>query len=84
MGLTVCQPVHRFEVWPYLERFAMDARVEIYKELGNTKPDFIIGNYRQAVVCLLHVVNARYPSQCKANCQQQGYGSAEAKCGGHL
>ena len=55
MGLTV----YRFEVWPYLERFAMDARVEIYKELGNSKPDFIIGNYRQVVVCLLHVLNAR-------------------------
>ncbi len=46
-------------MWPYLERFAMDARVEIYKELGNSKPDFIIGNYRRAGVGLAHVLDAR-------------------------
>ena len=37
--------VHRFDVWPYLEQFALDAGAEITKELGGHKPDLIIGNY---------------------------------------
>jgi sucrose synthase len=34
----------RFEVWPYLERFAVEAERETLAELGS-RPDFIIGNY---------------------------------------
>jgi hypothetical protein len=34
----------RFEVYPYLEQFAMDVARELRKELGG-RPDFIIGNY---------------------------------------
>jgi sucrose synthase len=34
----------RFEVWPYLERYAVEAEREVLAELG-TRPDFIIGNY---------------------------------------
>jgi sucrose synthase len=36
--------ISRFKIWPYLERFALDAEKEIIKTLG-AKPDFIIGNY---------------------------------------
>jgi len=36
--------ISRFEVWPYLERFALDAEKEILRELG-ARPDLIIGNY---------------------------------------
>jgi sucrose synthase len=36
--------VSRFEVWPYLERFAVDVEREVMSELG-TRPDLIIGNY---------------------------------------
>ncbi|KAF3322755.1 sucrose synthase 4 [Carex littledalei] len=36
--------ISRFDVWPYLERFAKDAISEIVAELQGT-PDFIIGNY---------------------------------------
>ncbi|PUZ41176.1 hypothetical protein GQ55_9G483200 [Panicum hallii var. hallii] len=36
--------ISRFDVWPYLERFAEDAAGEIAAELQGT-PDFIIGNY---------------------------------------
>lgn len=35
----------RFDVWPYLERFATEAGGEVIKELGGHKPDLIIGNY---------------------------------------
>nr|WP_320056807.1 sucrose synthase [Pseudanabaena sp. PCC 7367] len=34
----------RFELWPYLETFAIDAETEIKSELGG-KPDLIVGNY---------------------------------------
>ncbi|KAL4421973.1 hypothetical protein ABPG77_010996 [Micractinium sp. CCAP 211/92] len=39
--------VSRFDLWPYLERFTIDATKEILAEMGG-KPDFIIGNYRHA------------------------------------
>ena len=35
----------RFDVWPYLERFALDVETEVLVEMGG-KPDLIIGNYR--------------------------------------
>ena len=36
--------ISRFEVWPYLERFAEEAREETLRQLGR-RPDLIIGNY---------------------------------------
>jgi sucrose synthase len=36
--------VSRFDLWPYLERFTIDATKEILAELGG-KPQFLIGNY---------------------------------------
>jgi len=36
--------VSRFEVWPYLERFSLDAEREMLAELSG-RPDLIIGNY---------------------------------------
>ena len=36
--------ISRFEVWPYLERFSLDAEREMLAELGG-RPDLIIGNY---------------------------------------
>lgn len=43
-GEVVPQWISRFEVWPYLARFATDAQDEIMAELG-CRPDLIIGNY---------------------------------------
>lgn len=37
--------ISRFDLWPYLERYTIDATREVLGELGG-KPDFIIGNYR--------------------------------------
>lgn len=37
--------VSRFDIWPYLERFAADSYGEILQELGRS-PDLLIGNYR--------------------------------------
>ena len=36
--------ISRFEVWPYLERFARDAERELLAELRG-RPDLIVGNY---------------------------------------
>ena len=34
----------RFQVWPFLEQFALDAKSELLTEFGG-KPDMVIGNY---------------------------------------
>jgi sucrose synthase len=36
--------ISRFDIWPYLERFAMEVERELPTELGG-RPDLIIGNY---------------------------------------
>jgi len=36
--------ISRFQVWPYLERFAYETKEELVKELG-IHPDLLIGNY---------------------------------------
>jgi len=43
-GDVVPQWISRFEVWPYLERFADDAGQELLDELEG-RPDLIVGNY---------------------------------------
>ncbi len=41
----VVQPwISRFLIWPYLERYALDAERELLAELGG-RPDLIVGNY---------------------------------------
>jgi len=43
-GEVVPKWISRFEVWPYLERFALDVEHELLAELGG-RPDLVIGNY---------------------------------------
>ena len=43
-GNQVRQWISRFNIWPYLERFAREARSELLSELKD-RPDLIIGNY---------------------------------------
>ena len=43
-GKIVPNWISRFEIWPFLERFAVDAERELLAELG-CRPDLIIGNY---------------------------------------
>jgi sucrose synthase len=43
-GEIVREWTSRFEIWPYLERFAVDAEREILAELGH-RPDMVVGNY---------------------------------------
>ncbi len=41
---TVRDWISRFNIWPYLDRFAYDAKKELVSEF-QSKPDLIIGNY---------------------------------------
>ena len=43
-GEIVPQWISRFEIWPYLERFAVEAERAVLAELGG-RPDLLIGNY---------------------------------------
>jgi sucrose synthase len=43
-GEEIAHWISRFEIWPYLERFARDVEKEMMDELG-CRPDLIIGNY---------------------------------------
>ncbi|OGR18646.1 MAG: sucrose synthase [Desulfobacterales bacterium GWB2_56_26] len=43
-GSILPQWISRFQVWPYLERFAAEAKDEVVKMLGR-RPDLVIGNY---------------------------------------
>jgi sucrose synthase len=43
-GGVVPHWISRFEIWPYLERFASEVERELMAELGG-RPDLIIGNY---------------------------------------
>lgn len=43
-GQVIPHWISRFDIWPYLERFAKDAEIEILSEL-NGRPDLVVGNY---------------------------------------
>jgi sucrose synthase len=43
-GAVIPQWISRFGIWPYLERFSMEAEREVMARLGR-RPDLIIGNY---------------------------------------
>ncbi len=43
-GEVVPQWISRFEIWPYLERFAEEVEREVLSELGG-RPGLLIGNY---------------------------------------
>ncbi|MEN8189289.1 MAG: sucrose synthase [Thermodesulfobacteriota bacterium] len=43
-GAVIPHWISRFEVWPYLEEFAMESKREIMARLGR-RPDLVIGNY---------------------------------------
>ena len=43
-GRIIPHWISRFDIWPYLERYALDAERELLAELGG-RPDLIVGNY---------------------------------------
>ncbi|MFH1741258.1 MAG: sucrose synthase [bacterium] len=62
-GEVVPHWISRFEVWPYLERFALDAEKEILGKLG-TRPDLIIGNYSDGNLVATLLADRLKVTQC--------------------
>jgi len=55
--------ISRFEVWPYLERFSLEAEKEILKQMDN-RPDLIIGNYSDGNIAAYMLSRRMGITQC--------------------
>ncbi len=55
--------ISRFEIWPYLETFAIDAETELRAEFGG-KPDLIIGNYSDGNLVAFLLARKLKVTQC--------------------
>jgi sucrose synthase len=55
--------ISRFRIWPYLERYALDAERELLAELGG-RPDLIIGNYSDGNLVASLMAQRLGVSQC--------------------
>ncbi len=62
-GTVVPHWISRFQVWPYLERFAIEAQHEFHAEAGQN-PDFIIGNYSDGNLVASIMANQLGVTQC--------------------
>ncbi len=62
-GDVVPQWISRFEVWPYLERFSLEAEREIIRKMG-TKPDLVIGNYSDGNIVAYMLAQRIGVTQC--------------------
>lgn len=55
--------ISRFEIWPYLEPFAIDAETELRAEFGG-KPDLIVGNYSDGNLVAFLLARKLKVTQC--------------------
>jgi len=62
-GDVVPQWISRFEVWPYLERFAQDVEKEVLAELAG-RPDLVIGNYSDGNLVATLLAQSLRVTQC--------------------
>lgn len=62
-GEVVPHWISRFRIWPYLERFALDAERELLAELGEP-PNLIIGNYSDGNLVASLMAQRLAVSQC--------------------
>jgi len=62
-GEVVPHWISRFEIWPFLERFAHDVELEILAEL-QAKPDLIIGNYSDGNLVATLLAQRLHITQC--------------------
>ncbi|MBW2550788.1 MAG: sucrose synthase [Deltaproteobacteria bacterium] len=63
-GEVIPQWISRFAVWPYLERYAVDAERELLAELGGMRPDFVIGNYSDGNLVATMLAHRLGVTQC--------------------
>lgn len=62
-GEVVQHWISRFEIWPYLERFAADVEAAALAELGG-RPDLIIGNYSDGNLVATRLASRLRVTQC--------------------
>lgn len=62
-GEVLRQWISRFEVWPYLERYAAEAEKEVLAELGG-RPDLIVGNYSDGNLVATMMSHSLKVTQC--------------------
>lgn len=62
-GEVVPHWISRFEVWPYLERFTVEAEKELLAELGG-RPDLVIGNYSDGNLVATLLSQRLHVTQC--------------------
>ncbi|MCB1005944.1 MAG: sucrose synthase, partial [Acidimicrobiales bacterium] len=62
-GEVVPQWISRFEIWPYLEQYALDAETELQAELGG-RPDLIVGNYSDGNLVASLMAHRMQVTQC--------------------
>lgn len=62
-GATVSHWVSRFDIYPYLEQFALDVKREVLAELGG-RPDLIIGNYTDGNLVATLLARSLNVTQC--------------------
>ncbi|MGH9426122.1 MAG: sucrose synthase, partial [Terriglobia bacterium] len=62
-GATLNHWVSRFEIYPYLEQFALDVKREVLAELGG-RPDLIIGNYTDGNLVATLLARSLNVTQC--------------------
>ncbi|AGY59080.1 sucrose synthase [Gloeobacter kilaueensis] len=55
--------ISRFEIWPYLESFALDSERELLAELGG-RPDLIVGNYSDGNLVAFLLARRLKVTQC--------------------
>jgi sucrose synthase len=55
--------ISRFEIWPYLERFALEVEKEVLAELGG-RPGMIIGNYSDGNLVASLLSRRLHVTQC--------------------
>jgi sucrose synthase len=55
--------ISRFEIWPYLETYAIDAERELRAEFGG-KPDLIVGNYSDGNLVAFLLARRLKVTQC--------------------
>ncbi len=62
-GELVQRWISRFEIWPYLERFTVEAEKELLAELG-ARPDLVIGNYSDGNLVATLLAHRLHVTQC--------------------
>lgn len=62
-GEVVPQWISRFEIWPYLQQFAIDVGNELIAELGQ-RPDLIVGNYSDGNLVATMLAHKLKVTQC--------------------